>query len=191
MKRLMVLAMLLSPGIAAAQPRLVPSTDVDVLYHVEGAAADQIPGGTASGVRLQWDAAGERLRSEPVGGPVYAITDLQRRIADIVFRTQSAVLELPLRGGDPQALLAGADARFTRHGSARVLGMDCTEWAIHARHVEGTGCITADGIVLRAAGTYDGQSASMQAVSVTRGPVSPAAFRAPDQYFRLPLMGKR
>ncbi len=128
---------------AAAQPRLVPATDVDVLYHLEGAAAQQIPGGAPDGVRLQWDAAGQRLRAEPVGAPVYAITDLRRRVASLVFAAQSSVLELPLRGGDPQTLLAGADARFTRRGAGHVLGMDCTEWSVQARHVDATGCVTA------------------------------------------------
>ena len=157
------------PALATAQPRLIPNGDVDVVYRLAGAAADQIPGGAPDGVRLQWDAAGQRLRAEPVGGPVYAITDLLRHVADIVFPAQNAVLELPLRAGDPQTLLAGAGARFTRQGSGRALGLDCTEWAIHSRKVEGTGCVTADGVVLRADGTFDGRPGSMQAVSVARG----------------------
>ena len=101
--RIAAIGCLLLPGLglglgAAAQPRLVPTGDVDVLYQVDGAAAQQIPGGAAGGVRLMWDAAGERLRAEPVGQPVYAITDLRRRLAELVFAAQSSVLELPLRG---------------------------------------------------------------------------------------------
>ena len=112
------------PAMAVAQPRLVPGGDVDVLYQLEGAAAEQIPGGAPDGVRLQWDAAGQRLRAEPVGQAVYAITDLHRRVADIVFAAQSSVLELPLRGGDPQTLLAGR----TRGSPARAPGM-CSAWS--------------------------------------------------------------
>ncbi len=184
-------ALLLWPGLASAQPRLVPQGDVDAIYHLSGAAAEQIPGGAPGGVRLRWDAQGQRLRAEPVGGAAYAITDLQRRVADIVFPGQSAVLELPLRDGDPQALLAGSDARFTRRGVSHVLGMECTDWTIKARHVDGVGCVTADGIVLRAEGSFDGRPGSAVATAVTRGPVDPAAFRTPDQFFRLPLMGGR
>ncbi len=184
-------AVLLWPCLAWAQPRLVPQGDVDVTYRLSGAAAQQIPGGAPGGVRLQWDAAGQRLRAEPVGGAAYAITDLQRRVADIVFPAQSSILELPLRGGDPQTLLAGSDARFTRRGISHVLGIECTDWVIQARHVDGTGCVTADGIVLRAEGSFDGRPGSAVAMAVTRGPVSPAAFRTPDQYFRLPLAGGR
>lgn len=183
--------MLLAPGLALAQPRLVPAGDVTVLYTVGGAAAEQIPGGAPRGVQLQWDASGGRLRTDPVGAPLYAITDLANRTAELVFPAQKSVLELPLKGGDPQALLAGADARFTRRGAGHALGMACTEWAIHARHADGTGCVTPDGIVLRAEGMYDGRSASMTAVSVTRGAVPADAFALPASYFRLPLGMKR
>lgn len=185
------LACLALPALAAAQPRLVPAGDVDVLYRVEGAAAQQIPGGAPDGVRLQWDAAGQRLRAEPVGQPVYAITDLRRRVAEVVFAAQSSVLQLPLRGGDPQTLLAGADARFTRKGTGHVIGMDCTEWAVQARHVDATGCVTADGVVLRAEGTWNGQPGRAVAVSVARGPIPGSQFAAPANFFRLPLMGGR
>ena len=189
MRWLALLCLLSSPVAALSQPRLVPAGDADVVYRVAGAAAAQIPGGAPDGVRLQWDAAGERLRAEPVGGPVYAITDLMRHIADIVFPAQTSVLELRVRGGDPQTLLAGADVHFTRKGASRLLGLDCTEWAVHSRQVDGTGCVTADGIVLRAEGQYNGQSASLQAVSVGRGPVPAARFSPPANYFRLPLAG--
>ena len=175
------------PVLAAAQPRLVPTADVDVLYRVEGAAAQQIPGGAPDGVRLQWDAAGQRLRAEPVGGAVYAITDLRRHVASLVFAAQSSVLELPLRGGDPQTLLAGSDARFTRHGAGRVLGMDCTEWSVQARHVDATGCVTPDGVVLRAEGTWNGQPGRAVALSVARGPIPAASFVPPPGFFRVPL----
>ena len=175
------------PSLALAQPRLIPAGDVDVLYQLDGAAAQQIPGGAADGVRLQWDAAGQRLRAEPVGQPVYAITDLRRRVADLVFAAQSSVLELPLRGGDPQTLLAGADAHFTRQGNSHVLGMECTEWTVHARHVDATGCVTADGVVLRAEGTWNGQPGRAVAQSVARGPISDARFEPPPNFLRVPL----
>ena len=189
MRWLALLCLLSVPVVASAQPRLIPAGDADVVYRVAGAAAAQIPGGAPDGVRLQWDAAGERLRAEPVGGPVYAITDLMRHIADIVFPAQTSILEFRLRGGDPQTLLAGADVHFIRKGSSRVLGLECTEWTVHSRQVDGTGCVTADGIVLRAEGQYNGQSASMQALSVGRGPVPPGRFSTPEGYFRLPLSG--
>ncbi len=177
----------LLPVCVVAQPRLVPAGNVDVLYRLEGAAVQQIPGGAPEGVRLEWDAAGQRLRAEPVGQPVYAIVDLRRRVASVVFAAQSAILELPLRGGDPQTLLAGADARFTRRGTGHVLGMECTEWAMQARRVDATGCVTQDGVVLRAEGSWNGQPGRATALSVERGPVPDAAFVPPANFFRLPL----
>ena len=182
-----VLAACLLSTAATAQPRLVPAGDVDVLYRVQGAAARQIPGGAPDGVRLQWDAAGQRLRAEALGNPIYAITDLRRRIIDMVFASQSSALELPMRGGDPQALLAGADARFTRRGTGRVLGMDCTEWTIAARHVDATGCVTADGVVLRAEGLWNGEPGQAEALSVNRGHLPGERFAVPASFMRLPL----
>ncbi len=185
-----ILLLLLLPCAAVAQPRLVPSADVDALYRVGGAAAEQIPGGAPDGVRLQWDAAGQRLRAEAVGQPNYAITDLPRRLEQIVFAGQSAVLDLPLRGSDPQALIAGADVRFTRRGTGRVLGLECTEWQVQSRHVAGTGCVTADGVILRAEGSFDGRPGSLVALSLSHAPIPPERFTAPPGFFHLPLGGR-
>ncbi len=171
--RLVVLALLLLalPGLAAAQPRLLPAVDVAVTYRLSGALADQIPGGAPDGVRLQWDAAGQRLRADPVRRPAYAIVDLARRVAQLVFPQQSGVLELPLRGGDPQTLLTGADVQFTRRGAGRMLGLDCTQWRVQSRKLTGTGCVTADGVILQADGTCEraaGRAATATAVAARR-----------------------
>jgi hypothetical protein len=190
MKRLIAVLLAL-PGIAVAQPLLVPGRDVAVIYQVGGAAAQQIPGGAPDGVRMQWDATGQRLRAEPIGRPVYAITDLGRRVADIVFPEQTAFIEAPIRGGDPQSLLAGADVQFTRRGSAHVIGLECTEWAIHSRKIDGTGCVTPEGVVLRAEGIFDGRPGSMTAVSVVTGPQPASAFRTPEGFFKMALPGPK
>ena len=80
-------------------------------------------------------------------------------------------------------------ARFTRRGAQRLLGLDCTDWAIHSPKIEGTGCITADGVVLRAEGVIDGRPGSMTAQSVAYGKQPPSAFVPPDGYARLALPG--
>ena len=187
MSRLLFLLALLCPGLAAAQPRLLPGADVTATYNLGGALVDQIPGGAPDGVRLEWDAAGQRLRADPLRRPNYAILDLTRRVAQLVFPQQSGVLELPLRGGDPQSLLAGADVQFTSRGPGRVLGMDCTEWRVQSRKLSGTGCVTADGVVLRADVTYDGRPGSATVTSVTRGGIPPEHFTVPPNFFRLPF----
>ena len=175
---------------AAAQPRLVPAGDVEVVYRLGGAAADQIPGGAPDGVRLQWDAAGQRLRAEPIGRNVYALTDLSRHVADFVFQAQGTFIEVPLRSGDPQTLLAGADVHFTRRGTGRVLGVDCTEWLAKSRKLDVTGCVTSDGVVLRADGVFDGRQGSFEALSVARGKLPSARFTPPDGFARLALGGR-
>ena len=184
MKRLL-LALAIGATPAMAQPLLVPGRDVAVVYRLGGAAAEQIPGGAPDGVRLQWDATGQRLRAEPIGSPVYAITDLGRRVADVVFAAQASYLEVGIRGGDPQSLLAGADVRFVQRGRSRVLGLDCTEWEIHSRKIDGTGCVTSDGVVLRAEGTFDGRPGRMVAVSVETARQPASAFQPPEGFFKL------
>ncbi len=94
---------------------------------------------------------------------------LRRAIADP--RTAAA-------GGDPQTLLAGADARFTRSGTGRVLGMECTEWAVQARHVDATGCVTAGRRGAAGRGHVERAAGPRVALSVARGPVPDAAFAA-------------
>jgi hypothetical protein len=181
------MALLFLPAAAAAQPRLVPTQDVAVVYRIGGSAAQRIPGGAPEGVRVVWDAAGQRVRAEPVGLGTYAIADLGRRVTDIVFEAQHAYLELPIRGGDPQALLAGEHVTFARRGTETLLGMACTDWVIHAEKVTGMGCVTADGVVLRAQGLFDGQSGSMTAISVDLNPQADSSFRPPKGFFRLAL----
>ncbi len=181
------LALLAFPAAAAAQPRLVPGQDVTVVYRVDGPATARIPGGAPNGVRLAWDAAGQRLRAEPLGQGTYAITDLGRRVADIIFARQFSYLELPLRGGDPQSLIAGANVTFARRGTETLLGLRCTDWTIHAEKVNGMGCVTPEGVILRAEGVFDGQEGRVTAVSVDRTPQPDESFQPPAGFFRLAL----
>ncbi len=195
---LAAVVVLATPVLAAAQPRLVPprlvpERDVQVLYRVSGPAVAAIPGGAPGGIRLEWDAAGERLRSGPVGGPVYAIADLGRHVADVVFTAQNTYLELPIRSGNPQALLslavAGADGQFTRGGTDRLLGLSCTEWTVRARKLDATACVTEEGVVLRASGTWNGQAGELVALSVSHGSVPPGQFNPPEGFARINLKG--
>lgn len=188
--RWLVLAGLL-PAMAVAQPGpwplLVPARDVDVTYRIAGPAAAQIPGGAPDGVRLQWDALGQRLRAQAIGSPTHAITDLGRRFADIVFAAQSTYVEAPLRAGDPFAMVAGESATFIRRGASMVGGLACTEWAVRTLRIDGTGCVTAEGVVLRAAGAFDGMSGTVLAVSVFTVAQPKGAFQPPPGFFRLEL----
>ena len=187
MKRILLALALCWPGWAVAQPLLVPGRDVAITYRLEGAAADQIPGGAPNGVRLAWDATGQRLRAEPLGRPMYALTDLQRRVTDIVFAGQGAYMEARIKGGDPTQLIAGADVRFTQRGVDRVLGMDCTVWAVRSRKLDATGCVTPDGVILRAEGLFDGRPGRALAESVIYRRQPEREFVPPPGYTRMAL----
>jgi hypothetical protein len=189
MRRLLFVLALLVPSVAAAQPKLIPGRDVAIQYRLNGAAADQIPGGAPDGVRLVWDASGQRLRAEPIGRPIYALTDLPHRVADIVFAGQGAYMQARIKGGDPQTLLAGRDIRFTRRGTDHVLGMDCTVWSIQSQKINGTGCVTAEGVILRAEGMIDGRPGRLVAQSVDFGPQPNSAFVPPEGFTRMSLPG--
>jgi hypothetical protein len=176
--------LLSTTAFAQDAPNLVPSRDVTATYRVSGAAASRIPGGAPDGVRVAWNASGQRLRAEVVGQPNYALVSLRARVLDIVFSLQRAYFELPIRGGDPQSLLAGTDVRFTRRGPGRVAGLACTEWAVKSRKLDGVGCVTDDGVVLQAQGTFNGEPGEAVATSVSYGNAGPSLSPPPD-FFRL------
>jgi hypothetical protein len=120
---------------------------------------------------------------------MYALTDLQRRVADIVFAGQGAYMQTKIKGGDPQTLLAGRDIHFTRRGTEHLLGLDCTVWAIQSQKINGTGCVTPEGVILRAEGMIDGRPGSLVAQSVAFGAQPNSAFVPPDGYTRMSLPG--
>ncbi len=183
----LLLLSVLCTGAASAQgvPGVIPSRSVTVTYRVSGAAIDRIPGGAPNGVQVTWDAVEQRMRAEALGQPNYALVALHSHVLDVVFGLQRAYLELPIRGGDPQALLTGRDARFTRRGGDHVAGLACTEWAFQSRKLEGVGCVTPDGVVLRARGTFEGQPGEAVATTVAYGEVSGPDLLPPADFFRL------
>ena len=183
----MLLSLLLCTGAAYAQgvPSVIPSRSVTVTYRVSAAAIDRIPGGAPHGVQVTWDAVEQRLRAEALEQPNYALVALHSHVLDVVFGLQRAYQELPIRSGDPQALLTGRDVRFTRRGGDHVAGLACTEWAFQSRKLEGVGCVTPDGVVLRARGTFEGQPGEAVATTVAYGEVSGPDLLPPADFFRL------
>jgi len=170
---------------AESVPAMIPSRSVTVTYRVSGVAVDRIPGGAPDGLWVMWDAVEQRLRAEAVGQPNYALVALRSHLLDVVFGLQRAYLELPIRGGDPQALLTGRDVHFTRRGSDRVAGLACTEWGFQSRKLQGVGCVTPDGVVLRARGVFEGQAGEAVATAVAYGEVNGPDLLPPADFFRL------
>ena len=177
---LVLLAVLVGTAAAAQdRPLVQPTRDVTVTYRVEGAAADAIPGGISGPLRLSWDAAHQRLRAEADGRPQAVLVDLPHRTATMLDTAMRAVVALPLREKDLQALtLAGA--RLTRRGSGDVAGRACTNWDVQASRGAGTVCLTADGVALRGEGMVNGRQGSFTATDVVFGPVPPELFAVPS-----------
>ncbi len=181
-------------GRAAAQdrPLIQPSRDVSVVYRVEGAAASVVPGGIPNALLLSWDAAGQRLRAEPEGRSQAVIVDLRAHSAKIVDTVLRSALTLPTRDRDFQPLtLEGA--RLTRRNDVVIAGLPCTNWAVQSSRGNGTVCLTADGVALRADGDVDGRRGTFTASRVSYGPVSDDLFRVPADFmqFNFPKLGRQ
>ncbi len=178
--------MLAAAAPAQERPLIQPSRDVSVTYRVEGAAATVVPGGIPNALRLSWDAAGQRLRAEPEGRTQAVIVDLRTHSALVMDTALRSALTLPTRDSDLQPLtLEGA--RLTRRNEAVVAGLPCTNWAVQSSRGNGTVCLTADGVALRADGEVDGRHGTFTALNVSYGPVRDDLFRVPADFMQLSL----
>ena len=191
---------------AADRPVLPPRGDVAVTYRTTGAAATLIPqgipqgisqGGPAAGpadapgqMRLRWSSAG-KLRLEAEGRPQVLLLDTNGPSAFIVDSTLRSAISVPMKQRDLDAILL-TNSDMARVRQDRVAGLDCTVWSVHARNREGTVCITADGVPLRAEGTVDGRQGTLTATSVDASPQPATLFQVPSGYmsFSLPKFGK-
>lgn len=187
---LAAVAALSSMGPAAAQPKVptLPQRDVAVVYRLQGAARDSVPGGLPETVRLLWDARRQKLRVESPGRSQTLLVDLTKPRAELLDSGMHGVISLPMRAKDVEPLTL-SDARLTRRGAAVVAGLACTEYDVAAKRGRGTVCLTADGVALRGAGTVDGKQGGFTAVSVSPGPFAPGTFEVPAGYMRLAIPG--
>lgn len=178
-RRLLPAALLLAlPAVAAAQdrPPLFPTRDVAVTYRITGGGAQ--PG--MPPMVMSWNAAGGLMRSE-MPGMGWMVADIRGGRGFMVMEPMRAIMDIP--PGQVGQMLSHSDkASFRREGSATVAGLPCTIWAVQDGTTQGRSCITADGVVLRAEGTHQGQSGGMEAVQVSFGPQDPARFQRPQGY---------
>ncbi|MFB9972004.1 hypothetical protein ACFFMP_19335 [Pseudoroseomonas cervicalis] len=176
----LLLPSLLLPALPAladpAPARLRPARDVAVLYRVQGGnqGPQQVP--------AAWLAAQQRLRLEPPGLPGWILADLPAGEARMVIDATRMAVRLPGHAAVPMLDALPPGARMTRAGSATVAGLRCDNWRVTAREGEGEICLTADGVALRASGTRDGKSGSLEALQVTYGAQDPARFQVPAGY---------
>ena len=181
-----LLAALLSlaalPVAAQDRPPLYPTRDVSITYRFTGAQAQQVPTMTMS-----WIAASRMMRMD-MGPMGYMVADHQNQRGFMVMPQARMIMDVPMQQA-MQQYGPTETATYRRTGTATVAGHSCTIWSFEDRGNNGTACVTAEGVMLRAQGTSQGQSGSMEATQVAFGTQDPARFARPQGYQSMQMPG--
>jgi hypothetical protein len=176
------------PAAAQEKPLFKPTRDVSVTYRLNSGAGP----GAGQEMRMSWLVAEQKLRVDMPGGMGWSLVDQAAQKMSMVMDAQRIVMELPMRnsaGGQLIPTQPPETARFTRGASATVAGVSCTNWRYEDGGNRGEACITADGVMLRSQGNYEGHSGSIEATQVTYGPQDGARFRLPQGYQAMQMPG--
>ena len=174
----LVLAALLAPCIAAAQPSYkpppTPTRDVDVMYEIptrEGPASQ----------RLRFSLMRQAFRIDPPGRGLYVIVDQGRRRMYTVRDDERSVIDMAA----PAAWMPGIHGgHFQRRGNDVVAGLPCTDWETNdSERRTVLVCMTLDGVMLRARTVQGATLAIARQVRFT--PVDESIFLVPGSYRRL------
>jgi hypothetical protein len=169
-----------APAAAQQAPAMFPTRDVAITYRSVG-------GGQAPPLvtAMAWIAARKMLRMDIPGiGWSVANHGATPPSGFIVMQEARRVMDMPAAVLARQ-LGAQGDARFTREGTERIAGHACTLWRFQSADGEGQVCMTADGVMLRSAGTLQGQPTGIEATEVTYAAQDPARFELPAGYDRV------
>jgi hypothetical protein len=164
------------PARAQERPPLFPTRDVAVTYRVSG---PQAPANMPA-MNIAWLAAAQTMRVD-LAGMGWMVADHRAQRGFMVMEQMRMVMNIPM---DQVAGRTGLspNARFRRTGSGSVAGHGCTVWSYEEGADRGTACITNDGVMLRAEGTGQGHSGTLEATQVNYGTQDPARFRLPAGY---------
>ncbi|MBR0681519.1 DUF4412 domain-containing protein [Roseomonas eburnea] len=164
------------PVAAQAQdrPQIFPTRDVAVTYRVAGQ-------GQAAELTMLWSAAQRLMRMNMPQGAGYLVADHQSQRGFMVMEAMRMIMDVPMEqaAGYQRDL---ENARFTRGGTEKIAGTDCTVWRYQGQGQSGEACITSDGVMLRAQGAAQGQQGRMEAVRVVYAPQDASLFRRPQGY---------
>lgn len=165
------------PAMAQAQdrPQIFPTRDVAVTYRVAGQ-------GQQAELTMLWSAARRMMRMNMPEGLGYMVTDHQGQRGFMVMEQMRMVMDMPMQqaGGLQQDL---ENARFTRGGTEKIAGHDCTVWRYQSASGQGEACITGDGVVLRGNGSARGAGdGRMEATRVVFAPQDASLFQRPRGY---------
>ena len=168
------LVMALGSAHAEDRPAISPTRDVDVTYRIP--QPDAAAGTTrVLEQRMRYTAAGNRQRIDPPTPGLYVLMDFAAQRMSTVRPAERMSLDMPT-----PATAGASTAPFTRKGTARIAGVDCAEWLTRDASGEAADvCITADGVLLRAA--VAGRLL-VEATSVRYEPQDAAVFTVPDGF---------
>ncbi len=171
-------------------PPLHPSRDVAVVYRAAGATEkDGVP--QARMVRLYWGENGQALRVEVEGQPMVALVDFKHGRMAMLIEPRKIMVETKLDPRMVPGFVLPADAKAVRDGTDTVTGLTCDVWRLSGPHGKGTACVTADGVVLRAAGSAEHGAGELEAISVAYGPQPASLFTPPSDFARMDLQHPR
>ena len=177
MRNIIAAALIVALPLAAQaqdRPQIYPTRDVAVTYRVSGQ-------GQGAELTMQWSAAQRLMRMNMPGGVGYMVADHQNQRGFMVMEAMRTIMDVPMQqaAGAQQAM---ENANFTRGGTEKIAGTDCTVWRYQGQGQSGEACITGDGVILRAQGSSQGQQGSMEAVRVAYGTQNPTQFQRPQGY---------
>ena len=162
------------PARAGEQPATTPTRDVDIAYRLAGA-----DGAAPPEQRVRWDVAGGRQRIDPPMPGLHIIVDTRAHRLASVRDKERLALEIDQSQARPAP---GAEAGYTRLGTASIAGIGCTVWREGAAEGGPELCFTADGVLLR---VVSAGKVVAEATRVSYGPADPADFDIPADYRRI------
>jgi hypothetical protein len=178
-----LLALAAAPALAQDRPPLFPTRDVTVTYRLTGGQSQAAPVMT-----IAWQAASQTMRLDTSGMGGWMVADHRNQRAFMVIEQARMVMDVPV-GQALQQAGQSATATYRRTGSDTVAGNACTVWSFQDGGNSGTACVTADGVMLRAQGSSQGQTGGMEATQVVFGTVDPARFQRPQGFQTMPMPG--
>ena len=161
---------------AQDRPQIYPTRDVAVTYRVSGGQTQ------GAEMTMLWSAAQRLMRMNMPEGMGYMVADQRNQRAFMVMEPTRMIMDVPAQqAAGPQRELE--NARFTRGGTEKIAGYDCTVWRYPSASGQGEACITSDGVMLRGAGAARGAgNGRMEATRVVYAAQDASLFRRPQGY---------
>jgi hypothetical protein len=188
--RIFLLALLTgAPAAAQTGPEPLPKIDVTVIYRI----INPRTGDTTRKMTVAFASQGQRVRID-----YFAFADATVPYTTMVFdATKNRMMTMEywnrlclvrgLEGVANPGRLPDADAAYTEVGSARIAGRTCRDWRLTVKgEDQGTRCVTADGVLLRAL-RPEQQGPSTEAVEEDTWPVANRLFM-PERGLRIVLV---